>query len=435
MTNPGESSQPSTHKEPVIFSKETISRTLYFAEDPEVLEVEAKIWKSQVIIPYPNSPHAFLGPLPNTKEDQEKLSVVLPCFEEQTPLIFTQGPYDLSFLKSKFKTEPKHENNEDYHCWLNKVEKSKGQFWKDIGIFDLIQLSRQGPKYHNEMIIAALHFWNPSTNSLHLKRGMLTPTLQDVPGLTGLKPIGQTFDPYSHHSEMTIDFSRLAYGNFIKDQHNTTSTNVTDKEHIAFLTYWLSMYIFCSRSIQFPKKFKTLAIQLHEGREICLSKLILGSLYENLNQAITSIKEYQLGSRLIIPGPIWLFQLWLLATFRTQLAVHPPIAFAKAYEDRATEGIGLAMFRFGNKSSKEIFAIIYETLLKCDVFTPSLAPFPTSVCGPTWFKKSFPATLDEDEAEIISIWKAYLTPMLLSSRITAGGPYGLYGYQPNHVTR
>jgi len=158
------------------------------------------------------------------------------------------------------------------------------------------------------------------------------------------------------------------------------------------------MYIFCSRSIQVPKKFKTLAIQLHEGREICLSKLMLGSLYENLNQEITSIKEYQSGSSLIIPSLIWLFQLWLLATFRTQLAIHPPAVFAKAYKDRAIEGICLAMFRFGNKSSKEIFSITYETLLKCNVFTSSLAPFATRVCGPAWFKKSFPATPDENEA-------------------------------------
>jgi len=92
---------------------------------------------------------------------------------------------------------------------------------------------------------------------------------------------------------MSFDFSRLAYGNFIKDQHISTSPDVSDKEHVAFLTYWLSMYIFYSRSIQVPKKFKTLAIQLHEGRDIFLGKLILGSPYENLNQAVTSIKEYQ----------------------------------------------------------------------------------------------------------------------------------------------
>jgi len=77
---------------------------------------------------------------------------------------------------------------------LNKVETKRGRFWKDIGIFDLIQLSREGPRYHNEMLIVALHFWNISTNSLHLKYGMLTPTLLDVATITGLKPIGETFD-------------------------------------------------------------------------------------------------------------------------------------------------------------------------------------------------------------------------------------------------
>jgi len=38
------------------------------------------------------------------------------------------------------------------------MEKQKGQFWKEMGIFDLIELSRQGPKYHSAMIIVALHF-------------------------------------------------------------------------------------------------------------------------------------------------------------------------------------------------------------------------------------------------------------------------------------
>jgi len=49
------------------------------------------------------------------------------------------------------------------------------------------------------------------------KRGVtLTPTILDVAGLIGLKPTRQTFYPDSHHSDMSFDFSRLAYGNFIK---------------------------------------------------------------------------------------------------------------------------------------------------------------------------------------------------------------------------
>jgi hypothetical protein len=194
-------------------------------------------------------------------------------------------------LKSKFRTEPKIGENDPYIGWLDKLEKKKGQFWKDIGIFDLIQLSRLGPKYHNELIIAALHFWNPSTNNLHLKCGMLTPTLLDVAGITGLKPTGQTFDPDDQQSEFSFDFTRSAYGNFAIDHHDTLTTEVSDTEHIAFLTCWLPRFIFCSRSIQIPKRLTTLAIRLHEGKNICLSKLILGSLYENLNQAVINIKE------------------------------------------------------------------------------------------------------------------------------------------------
>jgi hypothetical protein len=127
--------------------------------------------------------------------------------------------------------------------------------------------------------------------------------------------------------------------------------------------------------------------------------------------------------------------LWLLATFRTKLAVYLPTNFTKAYEDRSTEGIGLAMLRYGNRKSQELFSIAYEALLGCDVFTSSLAPFTTRIRGPAWFRKEFPATSIEDEAEINAIWKAYLTPTFLSSRITTGGPYGVYSYQPNHVAR
>jgi hypothetical protein len=264
---------------------------------------------------------------------------------------------------------------------------------------------------------------------------MLTPTLLDVAGITGLKPAGQTFDPDNHHSEFSFDFARPAYGNFIIDHHDTSISEVSDIEHIAFLTYWLSRFIFCSRSIQIPKRLTTLAIQLHEGKYIFLRKLILGSLYENLNQAVANIKEYPSRGSLITPGPIWLFQLWLLATFRTKLAITLPTHLSKACEDSSIEGISLAMLRYGNRTSQDLFSIAFNALLRCDVFTPAMAPFAIRSRGPAWFTREFPATSVEDEAEINAIWEAYLTPTLLSSRITSGGPYGLYGYQPNHVAR
>jgi len=69
------------------------------------------------------------------------------------------------------------------------------------------------------------------------------------------------------------------------------------------------------------------------------------------------------------------------------------------------------------------------------VFTPCMAPFTIRTRGPAWFTKDFPTNLIEDEAEINVVWEAYLTPTFLSSKVTSGSPYGIYGYQPNLVAR
>lgn len=70
MTNPkGSSSKPSNCDEPINFSRDISRGSLQFIEEPDVKEAEEKIWKSLVIISCPNSPHAFLGPLPDDKEN------------------------------------------------------------------------------------------------------------------------------------------------------------------------------------------------------------------------------------------------------------------------------------------------------------------------------------------------------------------------------
>jgi len=89
---------------------------------------------------------------------------------------------------------------------LDKVEKKKEEFWKEIGSFYLIQLSRYGPRYQKPILLVALHFWKTSTNSMHLKCGMLTPTLLDVAAIIGLKPIGDFFDPDACESDFFFDF-------------------------------------------------------------------------------------------------------------------------------------------------------------------------------------------------------------------------------------
>ena len=82
-----------------------------------------------------------------------------------------------------------------YLNWLAKVEQKKYQLWKDMGIFDLIQLSKVRTSYCQHMLMASLYSWDNTFNIFHLPCGMITPTLFDMAAITGLRPTGEAFDP------------------------------------------------------------------------------------------------------------------------------------------------------------------------------------------------------------------------------------------------
>ena len=130
------------------------------------------------------------------------------------------------------------------------------------------------------------------------------------------------------------------------------------------------------------KNYRSIAYQLHEGKQVCLSKLILGCLYECLNDGATDMSD-QVES-LIIHGFIWLFQLWLLATFKSKLTDTFFLLedFEETYDKRSTEGFGLELFRYKEtKTSQKLFLEAFKFFLDCDIFTPYLSPFSTRTCG------------------------------------------------------
>src|ERR1044072_8301453 len=149
---------------------------------------------------------------------------------------------------------------------------------------------------------------------------MITPTLFDVAFITGLQPTGKTFDPTKvKNSRDIFDFQGTGVLNFITENMGT-EPEVSDTEHIAFLTYWLTFFVFCSSSLQVTVRFSNLAIQLHRGEDIGLGRLILATLYESLNVASIDIKLPQDGNEfLLTSGPLWLLQFWLNATFQHKI--------------------------------------------------------------------------------------------------------------------
>lgn len=274
-------------------------------------EEHRRIYESQVLIPITVSGknHAFFGPLPNLNIEPRRLRNFFPTYHKRKPIgqakrlraektataeesqPLADETIDLRFMNNGFRVfrvTPSFKDPTDYLNWLNKIEKTKSQTWKDMGIYDLIMLSKVKLDYSSTLLVSSLYFWDITHYTFHLPYGMVTPTLFDIAAITGLKLTGNTYDP-NIESDDSIAFttSRAAYSTHITHYHGKDTDTISDVEHIAFLALWLSHCIFCSKSLQVAKKYITLANQLHFGHDVCLSEMIMASLYESLSDGVT----------------------------------------------------------------------------------------------------------------------------------------------------
>lgn len=161
------------------------------------------------------------------------------------PLVFEERSLDLSFMETPtrvFRSAPLTQSKY-YLAWLNKVDGKGQNQWEDLGIFVMIQISRVGPRYNLTMLLASIFFWEGSTNKFQVPCRTLMPTLFDITAITGLNPLGKTFTP-TIKTDQEIIFEHVSFKNIIIDHHDKKNEEVFDQEHIAFLTLWLSYYVF-----------------------------------------------------------------------------------------------------------------------------------------------------------------------------------------------
>ncbi|CAJ2663131.1 unnamed protein product [Trifolium pratense] len=309
-----------------------------YVPEPKGSKEHREIWESQVMIPFAidNNVYAFGGPIPDDMNLTREVDEIFPCLETCEPRIFDSKPYNFEYMLTNYKPFRSHPyyGNSLYLTWLDRIEQSFGKFWKDYGIFELIQFSRIGPKYQPEMLIAAMHFFEKSTNTFHFKSGMMTPTLFDVSAITGLRPTGKTYSPDDVSDNITLNYKENAFSAFILKHSGPENEEVSDEEHVAFLTLWLSHYVFCSRSLQIARKFIPMAVQIHEGCHFALGRLLLATLYESIGEVCDNLKGLvpaKSKSKKAAPdgcfqaaGPMWLLQLWLNATFEKELGLFIP---------------------------------------------------------------------------------------------------------------
>ncbi|KAL6551057.1 hypothetical protein OROMI_021545 [Orobanche minor] len=267
---------------------------------------------------------------------------------------------------------------------------------------------------------------------------MMTPTLLDVAAITSLLPTGDTYNPSDASDNVFFNFKELAFSNFIPENRGEDDTEVSPEEHVAFLTLWLSHYVFCSKSLQVAKCFIPMAIQIHEGKQFGLGKLILAALYEGMRLACDNLRNPLKQKGFQIVGPFWLLQLWLNATFTDELNLGIGTDYLEKVNKRDFEGFRLVHLlpRHIGVTSKIIFMRYMRIFMNIKKFKPQYAPWMERKTGPYWYGEDFPVFDPANAEEVNEIWKIYLTPTVLSCRIeNKKSGFGLVGYQPNLVSR
>jgi hypothetical protein len=180
-------------------------------------------WYSNVIIPFGigKATHALGGPLQQLEALIQKVNTIFPGFKTCEPRVFNTAPYNFEYLKhshKSFRFEPKF-GHEAYVPWLNRVQKAFLDVWMRYGIYELIQLSRKPLEYQPDMLMAAFHFFEKSTNTFQFRCGMLTPTLFDVAAITGLSPLGKSYNPADSNNTVQLKYKENAFTKCIAENN------------------------------------------------------------------------------------------------------------------------------------------------------------------------------------------------------------------------
>lgn len=118
-----------------------------------------------------------MDPMYDPSTDPTNIKYFFLSYHKTIPLVRISGPLNLELMTASlcvFCSTPPTKKNEDYILWLNKIVGKKSKFWKEIGIFDLIQLSRTCPGYFQNMLVAFLYLWESTIDTFQLPCGMLT---------------------------------------------------------------------------------------------------------------------------------------------------------------------------------------------------------------------------------------------------------------------
>lgn len=164
---------------------------------------------------------------------------------------------------------------------------------------------------------------------------------------------------------------------------------------------------------------------------------MLASLYNSIGLAYFKIKFlHKMSKKLLLSGPLWLFQHWLNAIFKPRIRITHSLEFMHVEHTKRVEGTKLALNTPHCNINKHVFMKYINLFLEIHVFVSTMALFVDQSFCPKWFRNPLPSVTPPTAAHLNVIWAAFLTPNLLSYGIETGTKcYGFTSYQPNLVAR
>ncbi|KMS98433.1 hypothetical protein BVRB_4g091310 [Beta vulgaris subsp. vulgaris] len=258
--------------------------------------------------------------VPKTVENSQKHNPTKPLLLSD---IFLQKNLQKWPIKVNFSGWRKP--HQSWPNWVEKLSLKYAKIWELTGICDGILSSLHEIKPNPEIILALSEFWCSKNNTFIFPWGEATITLEDVNVLYGLPVLGETvnfslFEASSKNMEQKLQQ--------VKDAMSTSSSesdawiNYFNKEkdeieHVGFLAYWLSMFVFPDLNDRtIGKHGFSVAVHLARGVKIALAPAVLACLYQNLTFITQHAADFDSAKKEVsVPGAFQIVQLWALERF------------------------------------------------------------------------------------------------------------------------
>lgn len=179
----------------------------------------------------------------------------------------------------------------DYIAWLERLETKYANHWSKIGIFYL-QLSKLNiSNIDILMVMVTALFRNHNTCALELLCVRVTPIFLNVTTITGLMPTREKYLLESFTNTIKPKILNWEKNSFGGGQTKKTNNPITNREHLAFMLYWVCTHCIYTKSIQVPTDFYNLTLLLHIGEPwLCLTKLLLENVYQAFTDAANNLR-------------------------------------------------------------------------------------------------------------------------------------------------